>query len=455
MRQLAPAWPVQGTTGYEFLNDVDDVFLDPAGFAEIERYYRRLRRIGATTFHDIARAGKQAALDGTLRPDVASAVALLHDVARAAGHRWTIAELTTGVIEFISALPVYRTEVAPRAAMQPADRAVIKQTSHDASPPDTPNTITAFISDVLLGAANSAESDPKLAFAQRLQQVSGPASAKGVEDTALYVYVPLASRNEVGGAPDRPLDDAVDRFHAGNVRRAQRWPVGLVTTNTHDAKRSGDIRSRLAALSEVPHEWQRAVHRWRRLNAKHRRTVRGRIAPDTNTEYLFYQTLIALWPAPRAGASVRRPPRSLVERRRANASHRAHAQGGARSQDPHELDRAGRRVRARASRASSRPCSSRVTMRRFCRTSLDSSRMLRRSPLRTRWRVWFCISRRPARRTSIRATSSGTSRSSIRTTAGRSTTTRERSNSASYRRPRPRCAKARRLTCTRTISSSW
>jgi (1->4)-alpha-D-glucan 1-alpha-D-glucosylmutase len=80
--------------------------------------------------------------------------------------------------------------------------------------------------------------------------VSGPASAKGVEDTALYLYVPLVSRNEVGGAPNRPLDDAVERFHAGNLRRAERWPVGLVTTNTHDAKRSGDIRSRLAVLSE-------------------------------------------------------------------------------------------------------------------------------------------------------------------------------------------------------------
>jgi maltooligosyltrehalose synthase len=82
----------------------------------------------------------------------------LHDVARAAGHRWPIAKLTTGVVEFISAMPVYRTDVAPRAAIQPADRAVIEQTSHDASPPDTPNTIAEFVADVLLGAAHAAES---------------------------------------------------------------------------------------------------------------------------------------------------------------------------------------------------------------------------------------------------------------------------------------------------------
>jgi len=296
---LPPAWPVQGTTGYDFLNDVDDLFLDPAGFAEIDAYYRRLRRIGTTTFRDIARAGKQAALDRALRPDVDRTVALLHDVARAAGHRWTIPELTTAVVEFISALPVYRTEVASHAALLETDRAVIEQTSHDADASGAPRAITTFIADALLRAPHAAESDATLAFTQRFQQVSGPASAKGVEDTALYIYVPLVSRNEVGGSPDRPLDDAVERFHRGNAQRAERWPLGLVTTNTHDAKRSGDVRSRLAALSEMAHEWRRAVHRWRRLNAKHRRTVRGRMAPDTNTEYLFYQTLIALWPAPR------------------------------------------------------------------------------------------------------------------------------------------------------------
>jgi len=264
---LSPAWPVQGTTGYDFLNDVDDLFLDPAGFDEIDAYYRRLRRIGTTTFRDIARAGKQAALDHALRPDVDRTVALLHDVARAAGHRWTIPELTTAVVEFISALPVYRTEVASHAALLETDRAVIEQTSHDADASGAPRAITTFIADALLRAPHAAESDATLAFTQRFQQVSGPASAKGVEDTALYIYVPLVSRNEVGGSPDRPLDDAVERFHRGNAQRAERWPLGLVTTNTHDAKRSGDVRSRLAALSEMAHDWRRAVHRWRRLNA--------------------------------------------------------------------------------------------------------------------------------------------------------------------------------------------
>jgi (1->4)-alpha-D-glucan 1-alpha-D-glucosylmutase len=298
---LPSAWPVQGTTGYEFLNDVEDVYLDPAGFADIERNYRKARRIGATTFHDVARAGKKAALDGPLRADVDRLSAPLFELARRAGKPWTRSELSTGLVEFMSALPVYRTELAPRAPIEDADRAIIEQTSREAPPPDSSGTINAFIAEVLMGAEGALPSDPKLVFAQRLQQLTGPATAKGVEDTALYVYVPLASRNEVGGGPDRPLDTAIARFHDRNTQRAACWPHGLVTTDTHDAKRSADVRARLTALSEIPHEWQRAVRRWRRLNAKHRLTVHGRVAPDTNTEYLLYQTIVALWPPPRAG----------------------------------------------------------------------------------------------------------------------------------------------------------
>jgi len=299
--EIPASWPVQGTTGYEFMNDVDDLFVDPSGFADIERYYRGLRRLGATTFKDIARAGKEAALAGALKADVERITTLLARVARDAKKPWTRAELATALVEFMSALPVYRTELAPRAPMEPSDREIIEQTSQEAPPPDSSGTINAFIADVLMAAAGASESDPRLQFALRMQQVSGPATAKGVEDTALYVYVPLASRNEVGGAPDRPLSDAVGRFHAANARRAERSPLGLITTNTHDAKRSGDVRSRLAALSEISHDWKRAVHRWRRLTGRHRQTVKGRLAPDTNTEYLLYQTLVAVFPPPRFG----------------------------------------------------------------------------------------------------------------------------------------------------------
>ena len=299
--ELTPAWPVQGTTGYEFLNDVDDVFIDPAGFAEIERYYRALRRLGDKTFKDFARAGKEAALTGPLRGDVERIATILHSIARVEGRRWSRAELSTALIEFMSALSVYRTGLTPGAAIRPDDRAVIEQASTQGPAPDAPGWINEFIAKVLLSAATASESDPAIRFAERLQQVSGPATAKGVEDTALYVYVPLASRNEVGGAPDRPLENAIARFHEANARRASHHPLSLIATDTHDTKRSADARSRIQALSEMSHEWERTIRRWRRLTGKHRQTVHGRLAPDTNTEWLFYQTLIALWPAPRPG----------------------------------------------------------------------------------------------------------------------------------------------------------
>ena len=145
-------------------------------------------------------------------------------------------------------------------------------------------------------------SDPDVTeFVERMQQLTGPATAKGLEDTAHYAYIPLASRNEVGGAPDRPLEDAAGHFHHVNGWYASHFPLSLVTTSTHDTKRSGDVRARITALSEIDREWERSVARWRRLNRRHQQVVRGRIVPDPNAELLVYQTLVGIWPAPRAG----------------------------------------------------------------------------------------------------------------------------------------------------------
>jgi (1->4)-alpha-D-glucan 1-alpha-D-glucosylmutase len=324
--QLPSAWPVQGTTGYDFLNEVDDLFIDPEGFREVERIYRRSRRLEEGTFHDVARVGKTAILEGALRADVERLAARLAPIARAAGHRWPVNELADALTRLIVSLPVYRTYIAPGAAIDSADRARIEQAlvisseapvissearnlpsltsdkrSLVADAPRDDRPIVAFAADVLLDRLPNIDPAARLQFVQRLQQLSGPATAKGIEDTALYAYVPLASRNEVGGGPDRPLDRVVERFHDASRSRAEHWPLSMLATTTHDTKRSADVRARLDALSEMPREWERSVRRWRRLNAKHRQTVHGRMAPDMNGEYVLYQSLVALWPAPRAG----------------------------------------------------------------------------------------------------------------------------------------------------------
>ena len=297
---LRPSWPIQGTTGYEFLNALEDVFIDASGYDTIERAYRSLRRLGRTTFRDIARSAKAAVLQSALRADVARVATLALGLARADGKPWSRDELAAGIIAFVAALPVYRTYVDGRSEVDDADRDVINRAAREAAPSSGDGCdVVSFIASLLLGDA-AADSATRLEFVQRLQQLSGPAAAKGVEDTALYLYVPLVSRNEVGGAPDHPLTDAAADLHAMNYQQQGRWPLGLRCTNTHDTKRSADVRARLDALAQIPREWGRVVRRWRRLNAKHRRTVKGRIAPDTNTEYVTYQTLVAIWPAPRA-----------------------------------------------------------------------------------------------------------------------------------------------------------
>jgi (1->4)-alpha-D-glucan 1-alpha-D-glucosylmutase len=156
--------------------------------------------------------------------------------------------------------------------------------------------------------------DPRAARSavQRFQQLTGAAAAKGVEDTALYRWVPLAARNEVGGDPDAPLDHAIADLHYANRGRAIGTPRSLLCTSTHDTKRSADVRARLHVLSEMPQAWIEHVERWRGLNRRHRRRLGGRRAPDRNTEYLFYETLVGVWPG--VGAQRREGLGELRER---------------------------------------------------------------------------------------------------------------------------------------------
>lgn len=301
--QLRTDWPVRGTTGYEFLNELEDVFIDPTGFDAIERCYRRMRHLGSETFADVAWAAKARVLAGPLHADAERLARLFTPFLREAGIPRTHAEMLAGLVAFIASMPTYRTYVVAAEPVQPADRAVIECAARDARcrKPECGDVVD-LIARVLIGETGSDAA--RAPFVARFQQLSGPAAAKGVEDNALYMYVPLASRNEVGGAPDRPLTEAVTRLHEANTRRAAEWPLSLICTNTHDTKRSADVRARIDALSEMPQEWERTVRRWRKLNTRHRRVVNGRLAPGTNAEYLLYQTLVALWPPPRAGRRV-------------------------------------------------------------------------------------------------------------------------------------------------------
>jgi malto-oligosyltrehalose synthase len=313
--RLRSSWPVQGTTGYETLNDIEDLFIDPAGFESLERAYRRLLRSSGTppTFEQVAIDGKLRILGGALRADVSRLARLLEPIAaerealvmHGPGIDGGVIEvdrqlLAEGIVELIACLPVYRTYLTGDHRRAPEDVEVLDHAFARVRQRGVARAeVVDLLGDLFRSAAPSgdpAHDQARRRFILRFQQASGPATAKGVEDTALYTYMPLVSRNEVGGAPDRPLADAARRFDEGCRERATRWPFALVCTNTHDTKRSADVRARLDVLAEMPDVWWERVRRWRSLNRDHHITLGRRAAPDPNTEYLFYQILLGVWP---------------------------------------------------------------------------------------------------------------------------------------------------------------
>lgn len=253
-------WPVEGTVGYEFLNDVTALFVDQAGEKALTELYAELtgeRR----EFWQVALEARLEQVRTTFRPE-------LERLRRLAG--------LPGIEAALARLPVYRTYVDPaRQEVADADRAAI----------DRAEMVPALGRALLLEAPAPAE------FVVRFQQTSPAVAAKGVEDTAFYRYNRLLALNEVGGDPGR-FGISVERFHARNAERAWRFPRGLLTTSTHDTKRSADVRARIGALAGMPGKWRERVLRWRKLNAP----LREGGAPDPNEEYLLYQTLVGVWP---------------------------------------------------------------------------------------------------------------------------------------------------------------
>jgi (1->4)-alpha-D-glucan 1-alpha-D-glucosylmutase len=305
---LRSEWPVEGTTGYEFGNDLEALFIDPAGAAAIERGYQRLVRGAARAgFHAAARRGKGEVLRSALAPDVARLARALEaslpaPARRDAGAR---AALVRALEAMLVALPVYRTYVAaPGGATDPAapplhatadDRRWIDAALAEAR--DSGGADPALLERIAALLAGDLPGGEAAAFVARFQQTSGPATAKGIEDTALYRYVPLASRNEVGCEPGAVPADPAATLHAANAERARHWPRHMLSVTTHDSKRSGDVRARLDVLSEMPDAWLDQVARWTRRHRALKARLGSRRAPDANTEYLLYQTVLGVWPA--------------------------------------------------------------------------------------------------------------------------------------------------------------
>ncbi len=299
--RLPGDWPVSGTVGYEFMNLLNGLFVDPAGEEGIDRAYRRFTG-RTTTFEDLLYSSKKAAMRDELASELNVLSRRLLRIAEGfAGRRqydFTLHVVRDTLTEVVARFPIYRTYVRP-GRVSDADRKYIDWAVSSAKKRSTAadNSSYDFLHEVLLleegGPAEYRRAVE--AFVGKFQQYTGPVMAKGMEDTSLYIHNRLVSLNEVGGEPER-FGISVAAFHIENTERARRWPHAMLATSTHDTKRGEDVRARIDVLSELPGEWRETLLRWGRASRTRRRVVEGHPAPSRNDEYLLYQTLIGSWP---------------------------------------------------------------------------------------------------------------------------------------------------------------
>ncbi len=302
-REEVPAeWPVCGTTGYDFLNTLNGIFIDPKGFEILDDTYRRFT--GDTSgFSEAAYQGKRQVLSGLFAGEVN---ALAHELGKlGARDRYAqdvpFSEYVQVVSEVTACLPVYRTYIRS-FEIPDRDRGYIEKALEEAqkrTPEDRAGSAAfAFVRRVLLLDPPYYAGEQKqewLRFVMHWQQFTGAAMAKGFEDTALYIYHPLSSLNEVGGDPGKGVE-SVDDFHRAMQYRRENMPYTLNTTTTHDTKWSEDIRARINVLSELSHEWEKRLMRWNKWNRPWKQLLNGEEVPDRNEEVLLYQTLLGAWP---------------------------------------------------------------------------------------------------------------------------------------------------------------
>lgn len=303
---LASNWPIHGTTGYEFANIVNGVFIDNA--AEKPLLHSYVRFIGhRQDFEELVYLAKKHVMNTALASELnvlANQLTKIADVSSKT-RDYTLNSLRGALSEVVACFPVYRTYINSQTVSKEDSQyinwavAQAKQRSWAAD-----KSVFTFIRDILLlEHGKVVPVKDLLKFVMKFQQYTAPVMAKGHEDTALYQYNRLISLNEVGGDPRR-FGYSVNAFHHFNQERLKKWPHTLLCLSTHDTKHSADVRARINVLSEIPRQWRDAVLRWRQLN-KSPKTKKNRAVIARNDEYLFYQVLIGTWPLTEMNDSAR------------------------------------------------------------------------------------------------------------------------------------------------------
>jgi len=305
--EALPAWAAHGTTGYDALDLVTGVCVARAHERAMVRTSQRFtgRR---STFDEEVTLGKRLVMHSLFAGDLDALAASLSEIGETnpRARDFTVPSLRDLVEEYVAALRVYRTYMTA-AGRSPADRDVVHTAidrAAQAQRAQDPSAF-AFLAEVLVGegeepgarfaAVSNDDRQRRAGFAMTLQQYSAPVHAKGVEDTAFYRYTPLIALNDVGG-DSGTFGCTVEAFHEAMQVRATTWPQAMTAGSTHDSKLGEDLRARIVALSEFPHEWATTVSRLARAAMRHRTRTEEGWAPSRADEYRCYQALIGLWP---------------------------------------------------------------------------------------------------------------------------------------------------------------
>ena len=301
---LPREWPVNGTSGYDFIYFANQLFIQPANEARFNKIYEEATG-NRTSPDEIIYRSKLQVMQTSLASEVYVLANLLNHLSNSdrRARDLTAKILETVIRETIACFPVYRTYIDDRGQYTPRDRQVVEQAIARAKRFNSGVDASAFDflqSTLLLGGRpgrpqNEIDGE-QLYFALKFQQLTGPVMAKGVEDTSFYVYNRFLSSNEVGGSM-KAFGITPQVFHDSNRDRLRDSPEAMLTLSTHDTKRSEDVRARLNVISEMPSEWASTVRRWQRMAAPLKRKMEDeRLAPDANEEYMLYQNIVGAWP---------------------------------------------------------------------------------------------------------------------------------------------------------------
>ncbi len=290
--KLRTDWPIDGTTGYDFLNEAGNLFVDQANEESFTNIYSDF--IGQPVeYRQLVRENKQKVMRDILGSDVNRLTTLFSEICEShRNHRdYTRQDVNRAIRELVANFPVYRSYVIPeRNEITRDDTHYINEAVEGAKTnrPELDGDLFDFLGSVLMSKVRGARESE---FVLRFQQFTSPVMAKGVEDTSFYAFSRLLCLNEVGGDPGR-FGASLEAFHRFCTTAQKSHPKTMLASSTHDTKRSEDVRARLSLLSEIPEKWKATIWRWTEINQKYKKND----LPDRNSEYFLYQTMLGAWP---------------------------------------------------------------------------------------------------------------------------------------------------------------